>query len=123
MFSSKAVEVVDLTGDDGFRLELEGIPSSQARPRLGKYGFYNPNSREKTAFKAKIRGGISNTPIFPSTQPVVVNIKFFMRRPNTHFRNRSRSNELRMGLPFACITSPDIDNLAKFVLDGMNQLV
>ena len=28
-----------------------------------------------------------------------------------------------MGLPFACITSPDIDNLAKFVLDGMNQLV
>jgi len=82
------VEVVDITGDTmtvGYRLELEGVPNAQARPRIGKYGFYNPNSKAKAAFKAMIKGGIS-APIFKEGQPVAVEIKFYMRRPNTHFK-------------------------------------
>lgn len=104
MFSSKAIEVVDTTGDSvavnvSYRLELEGVPNSQARPRLGKYGFYNPNSRAKTAFKARFKSGISNVPIFDSDQPVVVKIKFFMRSPNTHFRGNDRLMTLKASLP------------------------
>ena len=89
-FSSKAIEVVNITnGSDvvvemSYNLTLEGIPKPQARPRLGGNGFfYTPGKKDMAALKAKIKGGISSVPIFGSNQPVVVNIKFFMRRPNT----------------------------------------
>ena len=75
------------------------------------------------ALKAKIEGGINSIPIFGSNQPVVVNIKFFMRRPNTHFKGKDRLNALRAGLPLAHVAVPDLDNMVKFVLDGMNGLV
>ena len=73
--------------------------------------------------KAKIKGGINSVPLFGSNQPVVVNIKFFMRRPNTHFKGKDRLNVLRAGLPLAHFAVPDLDNMVKFVLDGMNGLV
>ena len=75
------------------------------------------------ALKAKIKGGINNVPIFGSNQPVVVNIKFFMRRPNTHFKGKDRQNALRAGMPLAHVAVPDLDNVAKFALDGMSELV
>ena len=55
--------------------------------------------------------------------PVCVDIKFYMRRPNEHFKGKDRSKPLKTGLPIAHTIAPDIDNLAKFVLDGMNKLV
>ena len=52
------MEVVDITDDSdikaSYRLQLEGIPNAQARPILGIGGFYNPNSKAKTAFKANV---------------------------------------------------------------------
>ena len=66
---------------------------------------------------------MNNVPIFGSNQPVVVNIKFFMRRPNTHFKGKVRLNALRAELPLAHVAVPDLDNMAKFALDGMKELV
>ena len=71
-FSSKVIEVVDITTDKSvavnvsYKLELEGVPKPQARPRLGKYGFYNPRSKDMTAFKARIKDGIPSLPVFSS---------------------------------------------------------
>lgn len=44
VFSSRVIEVVDVTTDNvavdmSYKLELEGIPKPQARPRLGKCGL------------------------------------------------------------------------------------
>ena len=75
------------------------------------------------ALKAKIKVGINSVPIFGSNQPVVVNIKFFMRRPNTHFKGKDRQKALRPGMPLAHVAVPDLKNVVKFVLDGMNELV
>ena len=129
-FSSKAIEVVDITnGGDvvvemSYNLTLEGTPKPQARPRLGRNGFFHtPGKKEMATLKAKIKGGINRVPIFGSNQPVVVNIKFFMRRPNTHFKGKDRPNALRAGMPLAHVVVPDLDNTVKFVLDGMNELV
>lgn len=127
--SSKVIEVVDVTDESvvanvSYRLEQDGVPKTQARPRLGRGGFYNPNSKDMSAFRARIKGGIPHPPIFGVNQPVAVNIKFFMRRPNTHFKCNDRLKPLKTGLPVTHITSPDIENnLTKFVLDGMNKLV
>ena len=76
-----------------------------------------------TPQEIKIKGGINCVPVFGSNQPVVVNIKFFMRRPNTHFKGKDRQNALRAGMPLAHVVVPDLDNMVKFVLDGMNELV
>ena len=72
-FSSKAIEVVDITnGGDvvvemNYNLTLEGTPKPQARPRLGRNGFfYTPGKKDMTALKAKIKGEINNIPIFGS---------------------------------------------------------
>lgn len=127
MFSS-VTEVADVTDDDvvantSHKLELDGAPNAQERPRIGKCGFCNPNSKAKAAFRAKIKEGISDNPIFKEWQPVAVEIKFHMRRPNTHFKSKDRLKALKAITPFAHVSCPDIDNLAKFVLDGMNGLV
>lgn len=45
-----------------------------------------------------------------------------MKRPNNHFRCNDRLKTLKAGWPFASVAAPDIDNLAKFVLDVMNGL-
>ena len=126
--SSKTTEVVDITNefvvvDVIYNLTLEGVPKPQARPRLGKCGFYNPGSKDAAALKTRIKGGISNPPIFGSNEPVTVNIKFYMRRPNTHFKCNDRLKPLKTSLPHTHVAAPDIDNLMKSVLDGMNELV
>ena len=79
------------------KLTLEGTPKPQAHPRLGRNGFFcTPGKKDMAALKAKIKGGINNVPIFGSNQPVVVNIKFFMRRPNTHFKGEPESYNSRL---------------------------
>ena len=129
-FSSKAIEVVNITnGSDvavemSYNFTLEETPKPQARPRLGRNGFFHtPVKKHMAALKAKIKGGTNNVPVFGSNQPVVVNIKFFMRRPNTHFKGKDRLNTLRARLPLAHVAVPDLDNMVKFVLDGINELV
>ena len=52
-----------------------------------------------------------------SNQPVAVNIKFFMRRPNTQFKGKDGLNALRAGMPLAHVAVPDLDNAVKFSLE------
>lgn len=89
--------------------------------RLGRGGFYNPKSKGMAVLKTKVKDGIPNPPIF--TSAVCVDIKVFMRRPNTHFKCDDRSKSLKTGLPILHTIAPDIDNLVKFVLDALNKLV
>ena len=61
--------------------------------------------------------------IFNCKQPLSVCKKLFMSRPNDHFKSNNRLKGLKALLPNARVGTPDIDNLVKFVLDGMNKLV
>ena len=84
----KIKEVVDITGDEvrsGCKLEVDGAPMPQSRPRLGRNGFFcNPRNSDAESFKAEIRSEITEPPVFKCGEPVVVSIKFHVRRPNTH---------------------------------------
>ena len=98
MSSSSVVEVVDITNDNVttvknvVRMELKGVPTPQARPRLGRGGFHSPKAKGMAAFKAKIKGSVPETPMFDSNKAVWVDVKFFMRRPKTAFKGDNRSN-------------------------------
>ena len=68
-FSSKAIEVVNITnGSDvvvemSHNLTLEGTPKPEARRRLGRNGFFcTPGKKDMAALKAKIKGGTNNVP-------------------------------------------------------------
>ena len=61
-FLSKVIEVVNITnGSDvvvemSYNLTLEGTPKPQARPRLGRNGFFHtPGKKDMAALKAKIK--------------------------------------------------------------------
>ena len=105
------------------KMEVKGAPAPLPRPRLGRGGFYNPKSRHMVHFKAQIRAALPHTPMFHSDKPLSVDIKFFMKRPNSDFRGEGRMAEmLKTTAAFAKPIHPDIDNLAKLVLDALNGL-
>ena len=52
--------------------------------------------------------------------PLAVRLRFRMPRPKSHFRTGKFSRVLRSDAPKFHTRTPDVDNLAKFVLDALN---
>lgn len=52
--------------------------------------------------------------------PLAVHLKFRMPRPKSHFRTGKFNHVLRADAPTLHTKTPDVDNLAKFVLDALN---
>ena len=67
--------------------------------------------------------------VFPGGLVLAVTVWFYMQRPNDHFVGRRRapgnlSMRITQNLPwYQSSRGPDIDNLAKFVLDAMTHRV
>jgi Holliday junction resolvase RusA-like endonuclease len=125
-------DVVDLTGDEdrNHRIEIVGQPHCLPRARTSwkcKYKHYNPASRDLSNFKNVIKTIMPQTQngyVYPKGVPVCLTLLFYMKRPNSDFTNNQRGvDRLRHLIPFTRTQVPDIDNLTKFVLDGLNNLV
>ena len=126
-------EVVDLTGDDNpiYRFELEGEPHSLPRARTSwksKQKHYNPATKELKVFKDVVKAAIPQTAllgyVFPIGVPVSMTLICYMKRPNYDFTNNQRGfGRLKSMVQWARPQVPDIDNLAKFALDGFNKLL
>jgi Holliday junction resolvase RusA-like endonuclease len=96
-----------------------------------------PNHRNHTATSSVGIGYHSKIPLWNIEQPIAVSIVFRMKRPNSHFiankpfieatakKKTTATSRLRHSAPkVMCTTSmrTDIDNLAKFVLDSLNNV-
>jgi Holliday junction resolvase RusA-like endonuclease len=120
--------VVDLTRDDNpiQRIEIVGEPRSLPRARSSwrsRQKYYNPATKDLNAFKSVVREAIPQI-AYPIGVPVSMTVLFYLKRPNYDFKNGQRgAGRLKGMLPWTRPQVPDIDNLAKFVLDGMNGLV
>jgi Holliday junction resolvase RusA-like endonuclease len=120
--------VVDLTRDDNpiQRIEVGGEPRSLPRARSSwksRQKYYNPATKDLNAFKSVVREAIPQI-AYPIGVPVAMTLLFYLKRPNYDFKNGQRGlGRLKGMLPCTRPQVPDIDNLAKFVLDGMNGLV
>ena len=133
------MEVVDLTGDDNDEVGIEpavddvvrvlvfGQPKALPRMRYFRNGFYNPARGDMAAFRAAVRAqnhATMNGVVFGRGVPVAVTVWFHMKRPKSDFKSGHRmAGMLRQWVPCVRPIRPDVDNLAKFVLDGMNGLV
>jgi Holliday junction resolvase RusA-like endonuclease len=78
-------------------------------------------------FKAVVQDAIPATKLgilFGASVTLSITITFYLRRPNSDFKGGKRLGGILKGMaPCTQPVSPDIDNMAKFVLDGMNGLV
>lgn len=109
---------------DAIRFTVRGEPKGQPRPRAfaRKMGnkfvarVYDAGTAEawKSEIAAAAQGHIPREPI---TGPVSMEMKFFFKRPKSHYRSGRRANELRDDAPDWHTAKPDADNLAKAVKD------
>lgn len=58
-------------------------------------------------------------PVFRPNEPLAVFMQFSLRRPAAHYVARDRSRDVRPDAPTWVLPKPDIDNLAKAVMDAL----
>lgn len=105
-----------------FQTFVHGIPKAQPRPRAfhsqGKTRVFTPGTAE--AWKASI--AVACGPAigsFLDHQPVSISITLYLPRPRHHFRSNGL---LKDTAPLFHTSKPDVDNLAKAVLDCLSHI-
>lgn len=103
-------------------IEINEIPIPASRPRISKFRtYYNePYKSYKELLKEKIIDCIPKVsfPLYEQYKPLKIQIIFYMPIP------KSISKKKKMLLNGSQHTKkPDLDNLLKAVLDGMNDIV
>ena len=124
------MEVVDLTASDGeeastaVRVIVQGPPKALPRSRHHPGGWWNTVQPQFVAFRMATvaqNPGLNHGIAFPAGVPVAVTVRCFLRQPNSDFKKGNRiAGMLKNLVAFVGPIHPDIDNLAKFVLDGLN---
>ena len=98
-------------------LVIKGVPTAKGRPRLSKWGAYTPEATKMAERNLQAQAIMFKRPEKPCVTPVSVEIEFYMPLPMSDSK-RGRERKLS-GLEFPA-KKPDIDNLAKLVLDALN---
>lgn len=150
MFKLHAIE--DRRPGERLKIILSGRPRAQQRPRIGRAGqqssnstsrprvlIYNPSHQAQNEMRQLLQEIINSGPevvvdrngrdcFFQETVPLKAVIKFFLPRPNTHFKRNGRRNSENFTADRDTarrnhINRPDLDNMVKFVLDAMQGVV
>lgn len=109
------------TNTNKYGFFIAGNPKAQPRARASRRGtfirMYTPDTAKawQVAVAATAHGTISS----PLTGGLKVTLDFVFLRPNSH---RLKSGSLKSAAPKTHRTKPDVDNLAKCVLDAMNHI-
>lgn len=91
-------------------------PTSLKRHRHTKTGrTYDPSSKEKEDFLKLL-----DIPLQKMDKPIKCTLFFYSSRPKSHYRTGKFSGQLKPNAPKYNICKKDVDNMAKFVLDALN---
>ena len=106
-----------------FSITIPGNPVPKGRPRFvtrGKFvAVYTPTKTRDA--EATIAGSVFHEwKLPPLSGPLALTVEFFLDRPKCHFRTGKYSDELSKHAMEAPTSKPDLDNLAKLVMDGLN---
>jgi Holliday junction resolvase RusA-like endonuclease len=98
---------------------IEGTPKPQARPRgfKGRHGVFSPTTEWKESVKyngkqwgVKFSGSLR------------VNMVFMFHRPKSHYGTGKNATKRKDSAPKYMTSKPDLDNLAKAVLDALQDV-
>jgi Holliday junction resolvase RusA-like endonuclease len=96
-------------------INFEPVSLKRHRHRLHG-GTYDPSKKEKDDFiKA-----IENLPVDKMSDPIRCVLRFYCKRPKTHYKTGKFSNILKDNSPKYNVNNKDLDNMVKFVLDALN---
>lgn len=102
-----------------FEIYIPGTPVAKGRPRVSKYGTYTPKKTADFESYVEYCWAAEYGNIKPSDKPLNVSIVFRMPIP----KKTSKKNRVGMVNGDICHTKkPDLDNMAKTVLDALNGL-
>ena len=105
---------------------IDGRPQPQGRPRAVRMGagvrmYDPPKSRAyKQMVSAKVRSYMKINGIQTITEPLAVHLNFYFTPPKSYSKKRIRAIEAKEEL---FTKKPDLDNLAKSILDSCNNLL
>jgi len=99
----------------------KGQPRAKAFVRGGHAAVYNPTTAE--GWKSRIAEEVKPyLPESPHDGPVVCDLTFFFRRPQSHYGKRKGKPYLKDKAPRVYTNKPDRDNLDKAVMDCLTQI-
>ena len=98
-------------------IEILGTPIGKQRPRLSKYGTYTPEKTVNYENYVKLCFINKYKNYTPTEKPLKAKITAFFEIPTSY--SKKKKKEL-IGQPHA--KKPDIDNISKIILDGLNKL-
>ncbi len=104
---------------------VRGDPKGQPRPKAFSRGgharVYDPATAEW--WKSQIAvASEQHRPEAPVSSAITVSLTFYLRRPKAHFGTGRNAGKLKPSAPAVHEKKPDIDNLAKAVLDALTEL-
>jgi crossover junction endodeoxyribonuclease RusA len=101
---------------------VKGIPAPQGNHRVNRAGAMYETSKAVGPWREAVRAETQRTMRMmcaPFAGPVKVELEFVMPRPKGHYRTGRNAALLRAGAPPWPAGKPDIDKLARAVLDGL----
>jgi len=102
-----------------FNFIIPGDPKALKRHRTVKIGKftrqYDPSVEDKKDFLIK---SLEHKPAIPYDEPLYLFVTFCFKRPKAHFGTGANLRKLKAWAPFWHASTPDADNLAKFVCDS-----
>lgn len=93
---------------------VRGNPKSQARHKMGRGFSYDPSKSDKANFMVLAHGSLPDQPI---EGPISLILRFYMPIPKSWPKYKKKAAELD---DIPVLTRPDIDNMCKFVMDGID---
>ena len=109
--------------EDDITFTVPGNPKALKRHRSfqkGDFkGTYDPSEGDKGDFLAK---AMAFKPDVPLDEPLHVKLSFYFQRPKNHYRTGKFSGVLKESAPVWHTSTPDADNVLKFVADALNKI-
>lgn len=103
---------------DEITFSIGGVPKPQPRPRLSKYGVFDPANQFKKTYEAEIRKQLPAGFYKDSNMILGINATFYMKIPQYAIKKKmmeKSENSYHTNVP-------DIDNLIKLMLDCLNEI-
>jgi Holliday junction resolvase RusA-like endonuclease len=102
---------------------IPGTPKGQPRPKAfsrgGHAGVYDPATANE--WKQNVRDAAKKCGLkFSESEPLSLTLHFWIARPKGHYGSGKKSHILKPGAPIWATSKPDSDNLAKAVMDALN---
>jgi crossover junction endodeoxyribonuclease RusA len=100
-------------------IDVRGLPAPQGSKRHVGGGRMVEMSKAVGPWREAVRAETQRVATYVSAGPVEVDLTFYMVRPKGHYRTGRNAHLLRDAAPILPAGKPDLDKLARAVLDGL----